>query len=79
MAKKKKELSLQQLMKNYKSDYLKKLIKQYGKDDGTDMFNKMEEAGMFNKGGAAIKKAVGPQDYRKGGMTLSIIDNRKNK
>ena len=31
----------------------------------------------FNKGGAVIKKSIGPSDYRKGGMVLSTIDNRK--
>ena len=33
----------------------------------------------YSKGGTATKKAIGPQDYRKGGMTLSTVDNRKNK
>jgi len=35
---------------------------------------------LYNsKGGSAIKKAVGPQDFRKGGMTLFTADNRKKK
>jgi hypothetical protein len=31
----------------------------------------------FNKGGAVIKKSIGPSDYRKGGMVLSSVDRRK--
>ena len=37
-----------------------------------DFFN-----GDYNKGGAVIKKSIGPSDYRKGGMVLSTVDNRK--
>jgi uncharacterized FlaG/YvyC family protein len=33
----------------------------------------------MNNGGAVIKKSIGPSDYRKGGMVLSTVDNRKNK
>jgi hypothetical protein len=29
--------------------------------------------------GGVIKSRTGPQDYRKGGMVLSNVDNRKNK
>ena len=33
---------------------------------------------IFNaKGGVQTKKAIGPQDYRKGGLTLNTVDNRK--
>ena len=32
----------------------------------------------FNRGGMPTKKAIGPNDYRKGGMVLSTIDNRKS-
>jgi hypothetical protein len=31
-----------------------------------------------NKGGM-IKSRTGPQDFRKGGMVLSTVDNRRNK
>jgi len=33
----------------------------------------------FNKGGVATKKSRGSTDYRKGGMVLSSVDNRKKK
>ena len=33
----------------------------------------------MNKGGMSTKKAIGPNDYRKGGMVLSTVDNRRNK
>jgi len=32
----------------------------------------------LSKGGV-IKSRTGPQDFRKGGMVLSTVDNRKNK
>ena len=32
-----------------------------------------------NKGGSVTKSNKGPQDYRKGGMVLSSVDNRKNR
>tara|TARA_R100001015_G_scaffold17746_1_gene10026 strand:- start:207 stop:644 length:438 start_codon:yes stop_codon:yes gene_type:complete len=32
-----------------------------------------------NKGMAVTKKAIGENDFRKGGLTLSTVDNRKNK
>ncbi len=32
----------------------------------------------LNKGGM-VKSRTGPQDFRKGGMVLSTMDNRKNK
>ena len=35
---------------------------------------------IFNaKGGVQIKKAIGASDYRKGGLTLKTVDNRKKK
>jgi hypothetical protein len=33
----------------------------------------------FNKGGMSTKKSRGATDYRKGGMVLSSVDNRKKK
>ena len=33
---------------------------------------------VYNKGGM-VKKAMGASDYRKGGMVLSTVDNRKKK
>jgi hypothetical protein len=33
----------------------------------------------FNKGGISTKKFRGASDYRKGGMVLSSVDNRKKK
>lgn len=33
----------------------------------------------FNKGGMSTKKSRGSTDYRKGGMVLSSVDNRKKK
>ena len=36
------------------------------------------KSGGFNKGGVA-KKAIGASDFRKGGMVLSTVDNRKKK
>ena len=32
-----------------------------------------------NKGGSVTKSSKGTQDFRKGGMVLSTVDNRKNK
>ena len=32
-----------------------------------------------NKGGSVTKSNKGPQDFRKGGMVLSSVDNRKNR
>ena len=32
----------------------------------------------MNKGGV-VKSRTGPQDFRKGGMVLSTMDNRRNK
>jgi hypothetical protein len=62
MAKKKtkkvKELSEQELMDNYKQEYLKKLIKQHGPAAAQLYFDRQEEAGMFNKGGMPKKKKV---------------------
>ena len=62
MAKKKKvkELSEQELMDNYKQEYLKKLIKKMGRARAIDYFNRQEEAGMFNKGGIPKKKKKVP-------------------
>jgi len=33
----------------------------------------------FNTGGMSTKKSRGSTDYRKGGMVLSSVDNRKKK
>jgi hypothetical protein len=33
----------------------------------------------FNKGGMAVKKRIGMNDYRKSGCVMSTVDNRKNK
>tara|TARA_A100000171_G_C2044964_1_gene102321 strand:+ start:317 stop:571 length:255 start_codon:yes stop_codon:yes gene_type:complete len=33
----------------------------------------------FNKGGMSTKKSRGASDYRKGGMVISSVDNRKKK
>ena len=38
-----------------------------------------QRAAMGNKGMAVTKKAIGENDFRKGGLTLSTVDNRKNK
>jgi len=35
-------------------------------------------SGDYNKGGA-VKSRTGPQDFRKGGMVMSTVDNRKNR
>lgn len=50
---------------------LKDLEKRYGPSVKADA--------DMNKGGMPTKKAIGPTDYRKGGMVLSTIDNRRNK
>ena len=72
---------------------LKKLAKSVGfnpvytdgtpldKDTLADSIHQFDVAGMFdkkNKGGLT-KSRTGPQDFRKGGMVLSTVDNRKNK
>jgi len=49
---------------------LKDLEKRYGPSVKADA--------DMNKGGMPTKKAIGPNDYRKGGMVLSTIDNRKS-
>ena len=51
-----KEKSEQQLMDDYKKEYLKKLIKEMGRPAAIKYFKEEEEAGMFNKGGSAKKK-----------------------
>ncbi len=55
-----KKLSDQELMDNYKQEYLKKLIKKLGPSAARKRFSEMEERGMFNKGGAAKKKKKVP-------------------
>ena len=50
---------------------LKDLEKRYGPSVKADA--------DMNKGGMPTKKAIGPTDYRKGGMVLSTVDNRRNK
>ena len=50
---------------------LKDLEKRYGSAVKADA--------DMNKGGVSTKKAMGPTDYRKGGMVLSTVDNRRNK
>ena len=72
-------MDLAEAVKFALSDEAMEIYKKEGKEGLEKAIKKMEEAGMFNKGGAAIKKAIGPQDFRKGGMTLSTVDNRKNK
>ena len=67
---------------------LKELAKSVGfstkgmdKDTLADSIHQFDAAGMFdkkNKGGLT-KSRTGPQDFRKGGMVLSTVDNRKNK
>ena len=39
----------------------------------------MADVEEYNKGGMSTKKSRGASDYRKGGMVLSSVDNRKNK
>ena len=71
MAKKKvKELSDQELMKSYKQDVLKKLVKKLGSTAGRRRFSEMEEKGMFNKGGMAKKNK--PMKASKGGTTMAM-------
>jgi len=36
-----------------------------------------DDQATFNKGGMSTKKSRGSTDYRKGGMVLSSVDNRK--
>ena len=36
-------------------------------------------ADAYNKGGLVTKSKTGHMDYRKGGLTLSSVDNRKKK
>ena len=70
---------------------LKSILKKNGikfpekdKDILADAVHQFDVAGMLdntnnkNKGGL-IKSRTGPQDFRKGGMVLSTVDNRKNK
>ena len=64
--------SEQQLMDEYK----KKLVAD-GKYTEADI-KKLDEYGYFNKGGVA-KKRTGSMDFRKGGMVLSTVDNRRKK
>lgn len=51
------------------------------KDTLADTIHQFDSAGMFNKKnkGGMVKSRTGPQDFRKGGMVLSTMDNRKNK
>ena len=51
------------------------------KDTLADSIFQFDAAGMFDKKskGGLSKSRTGPQDFRKGGMVLSTVDNRKNK
>ena len=40
---------------------------------------KGEGVGLDLNIGGMVKSRTGPQDFRKGGMVLSTVDNRKNK
>ena len=40
---------------------------------------KGEGVGLDLNIGGMVKSRIGPQDFRKGGMVLSTVDNRKNK
>ena len=46
-------------------------------------YDKLKElrkaADAYNKGGLVTKSKTGHMDYRKGGLTLSSVDNRKKK
>lgn len=41
--------------------------------------DKRKKAKRKSKGGYSTKKRTGSMDYRKGGMVLSTVDNRKKK
>ena len=57
---------------------LRRAIAQQNQRDAARQFNlQAQRAG--NKGMAVTKKAIGKNDFRKGGLTLSTVDNRKNK
>ena len=48
-------------------------------DAKAEIIQKIQDGGSgYNKGGD-VKSRNGPQDFRKGGMVLSTMDNRKNK
>ena len=62
-----------------------KAIRDFLKDSGAsadevDIMSILESDyfGGYNKGGM-VKSRTGPQDFRKGGMVLKTMDNRKNK
>ena len=68
-----------------------KIVRQFGKDElkflkdessgpgGLDRLRSFVKGIGYNKGGAVTKKSSGASDYRKGGMVLSTVDNRKRK
>jgi len=57
---------------------LRRAVAQKNQRDAARQFNlQAQRAG--NKGMAVTKKAIGENDFRKGGLTLSTVDNRKNK
>lgn len=55
--------NLQKMMNEYKKGYKLKLQKEYGVSGGNEMFRRMEERGMFAKGGMVKAKKM-----RGGGM-----------
>ena len=56
-------------MRKMLADRQRQIIRQQG----------LQAQRVGNKGMAVTKKAIGENDFRKGGLTLSTVDNRKNK
>ena len=52
---------------------------QYPKEYKKYIQDKRKNAKRKSKGGYSSKKRTGSMDYRKGGMVLSTVDNRKSK
>jgi len=68
---------------NDSAEYIRDIASGPGAKDYMKMYIESEDllhvfGDDFNKGGM-VKSRTGPQDYRKGGMVLSTMDNRKNK
>jgi len=51
-------------------------VEGYTKPELLDIIN---DYMSYNKGGSVSKKTKGSSDYRKGGMVISTVDNRKRK
>lgn len=58
---------------------VKQIMKEMGYGIKSGLMKEFRKKKGLARGGVSIKKRIGTNDYRSGGMVLNSVDNRKSK